>query len=163
MPIEKAVGFKDRLCKASIALEKEFYYPGETVHFKINMDNSKIDTACKVHVFYTCKTKIKSFNWTENILSADGSAIHVAGPRQVVEDLKCGFQLPLDRKVKMITHPLVGPLEQTLPPSIQTQTFTIEHSLKFHFNHDNTVFSKNSKTTIFIQVLQLPIVSRGIE
>jgi hypothetical protein len=58
VPIEKAVGFKDRLCKGSITLAKEFYYPGETVHFKVNLDNSAIDDACKVQVFYKCKAKL---------------------------------------------------------------------------------------------------------
>jgi hypothetical protein len=111
-------------------------------------------------VLYACEAKL-SIGWTEKILSADGPALHVAAPRQVVQDLMFSFVLPLYRQFNMKSTPYqlsVAHIEPSLPPTIHAQTFVIEHSLNFQFSHDNTVFGKNSKMTIFIQMMQPPIV-----
>ena len=103
LPINKLVGVLNTPCSGSITLEKAHFHPGETVHLKIDLDNSLVEEGCKLEVIYTCSAKIfhdAFHSHTERLFDLEIADPHIAGPEQVVKT-EISFSLPKERHEKI--------------------------------------------------------------
>ena len=158
--IEKLMEGKMTIVNAQ--LEKNFFFPGETIKLMLNVDNSEIREACKVWISHKIHiVSLEPKNQFQRLLIAKKEWRPLAKAQQTNE-LELEFQLPTESpdKTKLggkgYDEGMNVSLCRHIPPTYAGEKFGIEHYLQLTIEHEFSLWSKGHTERIPITMVLPP-------